>query len=624
MNIQEHLYFKKVASLYPLDIRHTPNERAYFDPLPDGSVRIRVHTEPGFEEVFVIYNDGTVRAKKLHLWAETSRFEYWLGEIKPSASRFRYHIALKQKNGDVAYHGPTGVTGAAEFYFQVNLEQMTRLATPAWMQGAVMYQIFPERFANGDAALDPFGAVPWGSAPKSFEFQGGDLIGIREKLSYIEDLGVQVLYLNPIFASPSNHKYDCTDYYQVDAAFGGNLALAALVEALHQRGMKIILDASFNHCHPNFFAFRDIMEHGPDSKYWDWFTIYEYPLKAHVRPHLFPPDMQDRAKDFEGWFQKFEEETGIPIVTAADDGPMMEPSYKAWMGTLSMPTINLSNPETRQYFLDVTRYWIDEYEIDGWRMDVVPFVTPDFWDDFRRTAKEANPDTVLLCEVWGNASYWLQGERFDGTMNYTIRWLALAYFARAEMRTSAFIEGCKAMLMMYAHNITQGGQNLLSSHDTVRFLHEAGEDIQRFRLASFFQLTMPGAPSIYYGDEIGLSGGHDPDNRRAFPWHDQASWDLETHDLIRTLIQLRKEVPALRQGDWEAVWEGEEALAYRRFDDQQQVLVVISRRAAIENIVIPIDTPNPELLFGNAEFEKAANGIKIKNQAPWSGVIFRI
>lgn len=624
MTINEHIYFNQTSSLYPMDIRHNPGERMYFDLTTGGKIRMRVHTEPGFEEVLVVYNDGAAHVEPLTLWAETERFQYWQGEITPAATSFHYHIALKLKNGQVAYHGPTGITGAAEFYFEVNLEQMVPFGVPAWMQGAVIYQIFPERFANGDAALNPSEVAPWGSAPEPFHFQGGDLVGIRKNLDYLADLGVEVLYLNPIFASPSNHKYDCTDYYQVDPAFGGNPALADLTEGVHERGMKIILDASFNHCHPNFFAFQDIVKNGPNSQYWDWFTIYEYPIQVRVRPHLVPPEHQDRIQRYESWFKQFEQTTGIPVVTAEDEGPLLEPSYNSWMNVMSMPQFNLSNPGTRQYFLDVTRFWIEEYKIDGWRMDVVPFVTPDFWADFRQAAKAANPEAVLLSEVWGNASYWLQGNYFDGTMNYTIRWLALEYFARAKMDAQTFIDGCKTMLTMYAHDTTQVGQNLLSSHDTPRFLHEAGEDIQRFRLASFFQLTMPGAPSIYYGDEIGMSGGQDPDNRRAFPWDARETWDTETRTQIRTLIKLRKACPALRTGDWEAVWVGEEALAYRRFDAEQQLLVVISRAAAIEDSLIPVEAETPKLLFGNAKFEQSANGIRIKSQAPWSGLIIEL
>jgi len=624
MTINEHTYFGQVGSLYPFDIRHNAQERTFFDLLPDGKIRLRVHTEPGFEEVCVIFNDGTPRAQNLDLWAETNRFQFWQGDIQPKANQFHYHVALKHKNGKVAYHGPTGATGAAEFYFQVDLGQKTCIQTPTWMQGAVMYQIFPERFANGNPALNPPQVEPWGSTPESFNFQGGDLIGIRDNLDYLEDLGVEVLYLNPIFSSPSNHKYDCTDYYNVDPAFGGNQALADLVTDLHARGMKIILDASFNHCHPNFPAFRDIIENGFQSKYWDWYTVYEYPLKVRIRPHLIPPEHQDRLKHFQTWFEQFEEATGIPIATVDDDGPIIEPSYDAWMNVITMPEFNLNNPETRQYFLDVTRFWIEEYEIDGWRMDVVPFVTPDFWAEFRQAAKAANPETVLISEVWGNASHWLQGNYFDGTMNYTFRWLELEYFAKATIDTLTFIDGCKTMLMMYADAIAKVGQNLLSSHDTPRFLHEAGEDIQRFRLATLFQLTMPGAPSIYYGDEIGMSGGHDPDNRQAFPWDNRSSWDMETHALVRNLIALRKSNSALRTGDWDIVWSGEEGFAYRRFNEQQQILVVISREAAIEDIFIPVAAESLELLLGNPKFKQAENEIKITNQAPWSGSVFAI
>jgi glycosidase len=624
MTINEHRYYNQSGSLYPLDIRHNVMERTFFDPIPGGKVRLRVHTEPGFEEVTVVINDGTLQAFRLALWAETSRFQFWQGEIQPAAPRFHYHIALKHKNGEVAYHGPTGTTGAAEFYFQVDLTQITLHKTTRWIQGAVMYQIFPERFANGNSAINPPVVVPWGSTPESFHFQGGDLIGVRENLDYLEYLGVEVLYLNPIFSSPSNHKYDCVDYYKVDPFFGGNQTLADLVTDLHQRGMKIILDASFNHCHPNFFAFKDIIDNGPDSKYWDWFTIYEYPLKVLVRPHLIPPDHQEQIKRFERWFEQFEKTTGISIIAVDDDGPMMEPTYKAWMNVISMPTINLTNPETRQYFLDVTRFWIEEYKIDGWRMDVVPFVTPDFWVDFRQAAKGANPKAVLLSEVWGNASHWLQGDDFDGTMNYTFRWLALEYFAKAKMDTPALIDGCKTMLMMYAHDMMQVCQNLLSSHDTPRFLHEAGEEIERFRLASFFQLTMPGVPSIYYGDEIGMSGGPDPDCRQAFPWDARASWDLETHDLIHSLVNLRQEHPALRYGDWETVWVDEEAFAFRRFDDNQQILIIISRKTVIKDTVIPVRTEAPDLLLGDVEFENLGNRLKIKRQGPWSGSIIEI
>ena len=597
-------------------------QRIFFDPATDGSIRLRVQTEPGFTDVVAVFNDGEPKAEKLHIWGETDRFQFWEGEIRPQNRRFRYHIALRRADGKVAYHGPTGITGAAEYRFQVNLDEIPPFETPDWAQGAVIYQIFPERFANGNPALTPPNAVPWGTLPQSFHFQGGDLIGIHNNLDYLADLGVDALYLNPIFTSPSNHKYDCSDYYHVDPAFGGNPAFADLVKALHQRGMKIILDASFNHCHPSFFAFQDILENGPDSSYWDWFTIHEWPLQARIRPHRFPPDMQARAGQFRAWFERFERETGIPVVTVDDDGPLMEPTYQAWMGVLNMPKINLQNPAARNYFLDVTRYWIEEFDIDGWRMDVVPFVDLDFWEDFRQTAKRSNPNVVLLAEIWGNASLWLDGSRFDATMNYTFRTLALEYFAKASLETSAFLDGIKTMLQMYTRSVMLASQNLISSHDVPRFLHEAGEDIHRLRLASLFQLTMPGAPGIYYGDEIGLSGAHDPDNRRAFPWDARDRWDMETLAQIRALIHLRKASSALRIGDWEVLWADKEAFAYRRFDRRQQVVVVIARQQEIKNAQVTAALKSPRLVFGQADFRMSADGLEITRMPAWSGAVF--
>jgi glycosidase len=502
---------------------------------------------------------------------------------------------------------------------------MMPFTTPVWMHGAVMYQIFPERFFNGDPSNDPAGTVPWGTPPASHQFQGGDLNGITQKVDYLHDLGVEVLYLNPIFTSPSTHKYDCSDYYNVDPAFGGNDALLELVSALHQRDMKVILDASFNHCHPNFFAFRDIIQHGEASRYWDWFTIYEHPITVKVRPHKVPPEHQDRLAYYKTWIEKAEQDTGIPMIYPQDDGPVIEPSYDSWMNVFTMPKINLSNPETRTYFLDMTRYWIEEFDIDGWRMDVVPFVVPDFWAEFRRVAKAVKPDVVLLAEIWGNGSFWLQGEGFDGTMNYTLRTLALEYFAYKKMSPRAFLDGCVDMLMMYAGDITQVGQNLLSSHDTERFLHEAGDDLKRLRLATFFQMTMPGSPSIYYGDEVGVTGGHDPDCRRAFPWDQPDEWDMEMQALVKTLAKLRKVYPALKTGDWKKVWQSEEALAYLRFEKEHRVLVVINRDAAIGNIVIPLELKDkPTLLLGNVEFEPVEEGILIREQGPWSGSLILV
>ena len=277
---------------------------------------------------------------------------------------------------------------------------------------------------------------------------------MTQKLDYLSDLGVEILYLTPIFASPSTHKYDTSDYYHVDPGFGGNDALRELVDGVHRRGMHIILDASFNHCHPRFFAFQDLVRNGPESPYRDWFTVHEWPVRVNTG-RTWPSRRaqrrrQSRVPAVPG---NVLEVCGVELDTISDEGPLVEATYIAWYGVLDMPKINLSNPETRAYFLDVTRYWLREFGIDGWRMDVARHIVPDFWDDFRRAAKEVNPDCYLLAEIWGNTSAWLQGTQFDATMNYFFRDLVVDYFASERLDTAAFLDGVTNILALYAPQV---------------------------------------------------------------------------------------------------------------------------------------------------------------------------
>lgn len=625
MVVSDLRYYERLGSLFPYDVRHDQQNRAMCDPRPDGSVNLRLFTEPLFTEAMLVFHDGSWRAQPMSLFAQTRRFQYWQIQLRPPQARLRYYFALQHRDGDVVYLGASGITQAVEFHFRLDLDQAAAFETPAWVQGAVLYQIFPERFANGRPELNPLDTDEWGSAPHHARFQGGDLYGIIEQLDYLHKLGVDALYLNPIFTSPSNHKYDAIDYYHVDPAFGGNQALRRLVEGLHARHMRIILDASFNHCSPAFFAFRDVKEKGPDSPYWEWFTVYEYPLKVYVRPHLAPPGTPEQEEQVRRRLLAFQEFTGIPIVIREDDdGPVLEPTYAAWYNVPHMPQFKQTNPETRAYFMDVARFWLEEYRIDGWRMDVVPQVVDDFWIDLRRVTREVNPEAYLLAEVWGDTSFWLQGDRFDATMNYNFRYLCLEYFARSAMGTAEFLDGYAQMLMMYADAVNAVLQNLLSSHDAPRFLHEAGEDRRRQRLAQFFQMTMPGAPSIYYGDEIGMSGGHDPECRRAFPWHEPDSWDMDTLAQTIALVRLRHDLPALRHGTWQVVWQAEEAFAYLRLHERRRILVVICRAERIDDLELPVESAAPELLWGEGAVSATAGGVRVAGLAPWSGLIIRL
>ncbi|MCA9941282.1 MAG: glycoside hydrolase family 13 protein [Anaerolineales bacterium] len=624
MPINEVNYFGLPSSLYPFDIRYDQADRAFCDPRPDGRWRVRLQTEPGFAEVVLVYNDGVARSAPMRLWGQTRRFQFWEVVVQPARARVLYSFALKRADGMIINLGRHGVSNAVESPYVLNMTAMLPMEMPAWMSGAIIYQIFPERFANGDPGSDPPGTVAWDTPPRSHQFHGGDLPGITAHLDHLHALGVDVVYLTPIMPSPSNHKYDTADYYHVDAAFGGDEALRELVAGLHRRGMKIVLDASFNHCHPQFFAFQDLLRRGADSPYRDWFTVREFPIKVRARPHKAPAHWQRSEAEMRAWLARFSQSSGVPVEMVEDDGPVVEANYEAWFGVLTMPKINQSNPETRAYFLDVAAYWLREFDIDGWRMDVAQHVVDDFWRDFRRVVKQVKPDAYLLAEVWGDTSHWLQGDMFDATMNYTFRGLCLDYFAQGGLTTADFVDGVQQMLTMYPWPVTLVNQNLLSSHDTPRFLHLAGEDARRWRLATLFQMTLPGAPGIYYGDEIGMTGGHDPDCRRAFPWEARAQWDEETLAWTRSLIALRKRVAALRTGSWSLVWAGAEAFAFVREQDEERLLVVIVRAEGLAQVVLPLTGAPPLLLWGEGEVMADEGGVRVRGMPAWSGLIAQL
>lgn len=378
---------------------------------------------------------------------------------------------------------------------------------PTWVRDAVFYQIFPDRFYNGDPNNDPPGVRAWGKPPTRGSFFGGDLVGIIQKLDYLSDLGITTLYLTPVFTAPSNHKYDTVDYFEVDPAFGGNAALRELVNSVHARGMRIILDGVFNHCSDRHPFFRDAMENGRNSKYWDWFTI----AGDHVIKHP-------------------------------------EPNYACWAGVPVMPEWNHKNPAVRDYLLAVVRHWIREYGINGWRLDTVEYLPPDFVRAVRTVAKEENPDAYVLGEVMGIAAAWFKHGALDGVMHYKL-WEALVRFI-AEERSDAreFTSFVRSLWRSYPEDNSYSSYTLLGSHDKPRFLTLAGGDTRKLVLAAAFLFSFPGAPAIYYGDEIGLKGGEDPDCRRCFPW-DETQWDVNLHATFKQLIALRKAHPALRRGE---------------------------------------------------------------------------
>lgn len=559
------------GDVFPWDIRFDPDDRAHVDAADDGRLSIRVWTEPGLSEGMCVIRtgDGTVTGEPLEPVTATARFVVWQGTFAPPEPKFDYSFAFRSPAGRPIYRVPSGITNAVERADRWRYDGVAPLNVPAWARGAVIYQIFPDRFSVGDETLTAEPIASWGDPPDPRRFHGGDLWGVVQRLPYLSALGVDALYLNPVFTSPSNHRYDTIDYYAVDPSLGGDAALEALVEQAHRRNLRVVLDASFNHVHPRFFAFQDVIEQGPDSPYFEWFVVEHWPLEIRYR-----------GKAKRQWFQAWSEQLGLPLVEAEGPGPEVEPTYQAWYGTPTMPRVDLAHPAARRYMLDVARYWVETAGIDGWRMDVARYVDFDFWRDFRQAVKSVDPDCYLVAELMGDASQWLQGDRFDATMNYTFRSLCLGFFARDDLDGPGLMDGAARLLAGYAEPVTAVNHNLIGSHDVPRFLTEAGGEQWRIRLATIFQLTFPGAPGIYYGDEVGLEGGEDPGSRAAFPWSSLPEEDPLRHPVAATvaeLTRLRRRHRALREGTWRPVDSGPEWVAFERRRGRSRLVVVINR-----------------------------------------------
>jgi len=424
------------------------------------------------------------------------------------------------------------------------------MAVPFWVQDAVFYQIFPDRFANGNSFNDPPNVHPWGSPPTPGGFQGGDLRGIIDKLDYLLDLGVTAIYLNPIFQATSTHRYNTRNYYAVDPKLGDERDFRAFIEAAHRSGLRVLLDGVFNHSGRGFIAFNDLLENQELSPYKDWYHVIRFPIDAYS-----PGD----AKDYLGWWN-----------------------------LKSLPKFNTNNPLVRKYLFDVGRYWI-EHGVDGWRLDVPNEIDDDaFWEEFRRTVRTANPDAYLVGEIWEADPRWANDRHFDGLMNYPVRTALLGLLSKS-LTATHFAERVEKMLEIYPRENTYAMMNVLGTHDTERILTLCGGDIRKVQLANLFIFTYPGAPSIYYGDEIGMEGGKDPDNRRTFPWDPQV-WKPGLHESMRRLVSLRRRWVCLRRGSFhrQFVDDARGCYSYARVLGDEAALVVLNASASRRSLRIPV------------------------------------
>ncbi len=411
------------------------------------------------------------------------------------------------------------------------------LLVPEWVRDAVFYQIFPDRFANGDPTNDPPNIEPWGAAPTPRNYFGGDLQGIINHLDYISSLGVNCLYLNPIFWSSSNHKYHARDYLKIDPHFGDEKVFKRLVDECHARGIRLILDGVFNHTGVDFFAFEDVKRNGKKSRYAKWFNIYSFPVSSPRKPN-----------------------------------------YECWWNLGDLPKLMVHIPEVREYLFMVTEHWM-KFGIDGWRLDVPNEIPHSFWIEWRKLVKRLNPEAYIVGEIWDDGSPWLQGDQFDGVMNYRFRKACVEFFARRTMKVSEFDWSLAVTRSLYPDRVNYVLQNLLGSHDTERFLMLCNGNKAAMKLAWLFQMTYIGAPMVYYGDEVGMMGGKDPGCRGTMIW-DEDKQDKELLGTMKRLIAIRNAHSVFRQGAFETCIVDDDRHLYgywrKNTDGQSAALVVLN------------------------------------------------
>ncbi|MGX1194466.1 glycoside hydrolase family 13 protein [Metabacillus sp. SLBN-84] len=478
---------------------------------------------------------------EMTLLGKTELFDIWTIALKPPHKRLKYGFEIIAGGEKLIYTEQGFIEKKPEHnggYFTFPyLNEEDIFTAPSWVKDTVWYQIFPERFANGDETLNPAGALPWGSTePTANNTFGGDFEGVIQNIDYLVKLGVTGIYFTPIFKAFSNHKYDTIDYMEIDPQFGDKETFKRLVDICHENGIKVMLDAVFNHCGYEFPPFQDVVVNGEHSEYKDWFHINSFPLKK--------------------------------------DGKV---EYETFGFSENMPKLKTGNPEVREYLLEVGRYWVKEFGIDGWRLDVANEVSHDFWREFRKEIKAIDPEVYILGEVWHDAMPWLQGDQFDAVMNYPYTSVAIEYFAEGKVTASEFINRTSEALLMYPEQVSAVAFNLLGSHDTPRIATVCGENTAKVKQLFTFLLSSPGAPCIYYGDEIGLTGVMDPGCRKCMVW-DEKEQDTDLLSFITQLISLRKTNPAFgnrgRIQFMEASAEDEVVMYTKTYEDQTILFVL--------------------------------------------------
>lgn len=529
----------------------------------DGRLYLRLRTKKAdAQKVYLLGGDPYLftvtnwwrEQRPMQKVAETLTHDYWEIAVEPPHHRWQYGFVIENQT-DTVFFGDRGtfpvserVLTYANYYFRLPyLHAIDAYHAPTWASDTRWYQIFPERFANGNPALSPSNVREWSQeSPTTSAFYGGDLQGIIDHLDYLEELGINGLYLTPVFKAPTNHKYDTEDYFTIDPHFGDDETFQRFVDEAHRRGMRIMLDAVFNHIGDRSPQWQDVLKYEEKSAFKDWFHIESFPVQTGVNGNI-------------------ENEATL--------------SFDTFAFTTHMPKLNTANPEVQDYLISIATYWVEKFGIDAWRLDVANEVDHHFWKKMKTALTAIRPDIYILGEIWHSAQRWLEGDEFHATMNYPYIETINDYFIDKSIDEATLISGLNTQLMMYRKDTTAVMFNMLDSHDTARVLSRMANDKQRLKQLLAFLFLQKGTPCLYYGTEVGLDGFNDPDCRKCMIW-DEAAQDTELLAFTKKILRFRKEYNHLIQTG-ELTWldTPNDLIGFRLKDEANQLTALFNRSA---------------------------------------------
>lgn len=549
-------------------------------PVDENTIEVKIKTGYDIKKVAIYHGDPFERGilggnykwngERLEIIKniELQHHKLWIVRITPKYKRLKYYFEIETDNEKILYFEDGFYTKeeAIDRPKQIQcftlpwLNNIDVINTPSWVKDTVWYQIFPDRFCKVEGSND---VIKWNSKRPTYnDIFGGNIQGIMSKLEYLKNLGISGIYLNPIFKAGSNHKYDTIDYYSIDPMFGDKELFRCLVEECHKKNIKVMIDGVFNHSGKDFPMWQDVLRNGKKSKYFDWFMVNEWPID------------KDKRDTRDGKFYSF-------------------------AFTSNMPKLNTNNKDVIEYITRICEYWIQEFDIDGWRFDVANEISHKLCKEINRRCKLLKPDIYLLGEIWHDSIKWLEGDEFDAVMNYPLKSSIEDFWVNENMTNKDFEHLINNCYQRYMYQINESIFNLLDSHDTDRIYSRVGENKDIFYQQLGILFTMAGSPCIYYGTEIALPGEHDPDCRRCMDWDGVESHKYDNElTLMKQLITMKRENKACSSQD--IIFENNHNNRVIEYIKDNDIKIIVN--ASIEDIKIE-DINNDYILFKN-QYEK--------------------